>query len=87
MIVNWSRTSEFIRNARIKAGYSQTDISKVLGLGSPQYISNFERGESGLSLDHLINICLELNLNTNKLITTMSRDYASSIATRVLELT
>mgnify|MGYP003393974157 CR=1 FL=1 len=34
----------YLRVRREKAGYSQVQVSKVLGYGSSQFISNFERG-------------------------------------------
>jgi transcriptional regulator with XRE-family HTH domain len=38
--------SEFIQKARIEAGCSQFEVARKLGYGSPQFISNWERGVS-----------------------------------------
>lgn len=37
---------EFLRSHREAAGLTQSDVSHRLGYGSPQFISNWERGVS-----------------------------------------
>jgi transcriptional regulator with XRE-family HTH domain len=34
----------YLRNKRMKAQLSQTEVSEALGYTSPQFVSNFERG-------------------------------------------
>jgi len=38
-----SMIGKLIKDARLKKGLSQRDLSKLLGLDSPQFISNIER--------------------------------------------
>jgi transcriptional regulator with XRE-family HTH domain len=38
-----SRLCEFLKEARIKSGLSQIEVSKPLGYSSAQFISNWER--------------------------------------------
>lgn len=38
--------SEYLRNKRIAAGFSQADVSTELGYSTPQFVSNWERGVS-----------------------------------------
>ena len=42
---------QILRDARIKSGYTQEQISRRLGFTSPQYISNCERDKCPLSPD------------------------------------
>jgi len=39
---------EFVKEARLAAGLSQTKLAKRLGWSSPQFVSNIERGLSSL---------------------------------------
>ncbi len=39
----------YLAQLRVKAGLTQADVSKKLGLATPQYISNIERGVCLLS--------------------------------------
>ena len=38
--------NEFLKEARIKAGLTQNDVSSKLGYKTPQYVSNWERGSA-----------------------------------------
>lgn len=41
-----TKFAEFLRKRRSVAGLRQADIQKKLGYGSPQFVSNWERGVS-----------------------------------------
>lgn len=41
-----SEIAFILKNARIKSGYSQNDVSEELGYGSAQFVSNWERAIS-----------------------------------------
>ena len=45
------RLAEYLTKKRLQAGLTQTDVSKVLGYASSQFISNWERGLSAPPLD------------------------------------
>jgi transcriptional regulator with XRE-family HTH domain len=40
------RLSEFLKENRIKAGFTQAEVAQKLGYTTPQFISNWERGQS-----------------------------------------
>lgn len=44
---------EYARRLRRKAGLSQNDVAKAIGLKSGQLVSNWERGESFIPLKSL----------------------------------
>ncbi len=46
--MKFKKTAELIRSIRTKAGLTQEDLSNLLGLESPQFISNAERAVSTL---------------------------------------
>lgn len=37
---------QYLRQCRVKAGLTQSQISRQLGYSSPQFVSNWERGQS-----------------------------------------
>ncbi|MCE3009780.1 MAG: helix-turn-helix transcriptional regulator [Proteobacteria bacterium] len=50
----WSnRLGLFLKNKREAQGLTQSDVAKRLGYGSPQFISNIERGISSVPLKSL----------------------------------
>ena len=40
----WAEFGEYLKEKRLKADYSQREVSEKLGYSSPQFISNIERG-------------------------------------------
>jgi transcriptional regulator with XRE-family HTH domain len=44
---------ELLREARVASGLSQNDVAKVLGLATPQLISNWENGRSSPPMKHI----------------------------------
>ncbi len=36
--------SEFLKNKRVEAGLTQSEVARKLGYSSPQFVSNWERG-------------------------------------------
>lgn len=63
-----NKLSSFLRDARLKAGLSQGDISNALGYTSAQFISNWERGLSSPPLDRLYEIVQLLKIDSEELI-------------------
>ncbi|MFN7455062.1 MAG: helix-turn-helix domain-containing protein [Pseudobdellovibrionaceae bacterium] len=48
-----NRLGLFLKNKREAQGLTQSDVAKQLGYGSPQFISNIERGISSVPLKSL----------------------------------
>lgn len=48
-----SKTACHLRTARESRRLSQSDVAKILGLSSPQFVSNWERGLSQVPLKTL----------------------------------
>ncbi len=53
-----------IKREREKAGYTQDQLSEMLGIGSKS-LSSIERGVVGVSLTTLLKICEILHVSTN----------------------
>lgn len=68
---------ERLKNERIKAGLSQKDFSKKLGLNCRTYAS-YERGERDVSTALLLKICLTLNISSDTLLGNDSNDSNDS---------
>lgn len=75
-----SSLNHFLKEKRIKAGYTQMDVAKHLGYSTAQFISNWERGVSSpplavlkkistfykVKFDDLYDIVLEASIETLK---------------------
>lgn len=53
MVNPYKKFGEFLKQVRKEAGLTQWDTANELGLKSPQYISNIERGLNGISIEHI----------------------------------
>ncbi len=66
----------FLRNAREKRGLSQGDVAQKLGLGSPQSISDWERGYgSGVPLNTLLKLIKLYRIEAVKTYEIFVEDY------------
>lgn len=61
----------FLKQARLKAGLTQGDVSKSLGYTSPQFISNIERGLSVIPLKTLAILVHQYKINPDVMIKTI----------------
>lgn len=52
----------FLKDKRLKKGYSQADFATKLGYASPQFVSDWERGVSSPPMKKLPEIASELNV-------------------------
>ncbi len=74
---------ELIRQKRENLGITQRDCAKYLGLSSPQYISNIERGLCGPSVETLAKLGSYLKIDTTKIIESMVDAYRTSLRERL----
>ena len=58
---------EFFRNSRKKSGMTQTHLAEALGLKSPQFISNVERGICAYTSEQLQEVILQCNIDIDEL--------------------
>ncbi|MCB0394586.1 MAG: helix-turn-helix transcriptional regulator [Bdellovibrionales bacterium] len=74
----------YLKNKRENAGLSQKDVADHLGLSSPQYISNFERGVCGPSLETVKELCSIYKINKREIVDIMIEDYRTLVESKVL---
>lgn len=79
-----SSVSEFLREARLKSGLSQAELSEKLGYTSPQIVSNWERGLCWAPLDKLYDISQILKLNKAQLIDLLMAEQEALIRSKVM---
>lgn len=60
--------SQIIRAARTKSRMSQSDLGKILGYSSGQFVSNWERGTSYPPMDRLARIVKLFKLNKKQIL-------------------
>ncbi len=61
-----NKFSEYMAKKRVKSGKTQGDISRRLGYGSAQFLSNFERGLCVFPLAKLKILCAEIGVSREK---------------------
>ena len=76
-----NQLSKFLKNQRVKASFSQADLSKQLGYTSPQIVSNWERGICAPPLNILYDLVTLLKIDKKQiteLLIEESRRYINS---------
>jgi transcriptional regulator with XRE-family HTH domain len=63
-----SKLAQYLKDSRLKAGLSQSDVAQALRYSSPQFISNWERGVSSPPLDTLSKLIELYKLPRNEVI-------------------
>lgn len=56
-----------IRTARMAADLTIEALAEKIGK-SPKHLGEVERGHSGMSIETLVNLCLELNINLTEIL-------------------
>lgn len=57
----------FLKERRTALGLSQADLARDLGYGSPQYVSDWERGHSGVPMKRLLALADALEIDRDTL--------------------
>lgn len=79
------KINQMLREARINAGLSQTEVAKVMGYPNPQYISNVERGLCPPSTQ-MISVMIRLyQMDGLKVVNQLVRDYEKELRSQVLK--
>lgn len=73
------KLGKLIRKNRLERGIPQGEIATRLGFTSPQYVSNVERGISGLCPKHFKVVARMLKVKVELLYGAAERDYAARI--------
>ena len=74
---DYKKFGRFLKAKREEAGLSQGDIAKAMGLTTPQYISNVERGIAKPSLRLLRSYRSLAKISKTQLIEFLVADYKS----------
>ena len=74
---------EYLRTRREARGLSQADVSLYLGLTSPQYVSNVERGNCGPSGKRLKKWAGFIDADMTECVELMVDDYQSRLIEEV----
>lgn len=84
-----STVGALLKAARINSGITQLEIAKKLGYSSPQFVSNWERGESLPPMDHFPKLANLLGISSKELIDCIhhyQESYLSLEKRRVVEV-
>ena len=74
-----TKTNLLFKKARKDSGLSQTKLSELIGLNSPQYVSNWERGLCNPPLKSLKKLCEILKIDHDLVVKTLLIDYRNKI--------
>ncbi len=55
--LHFEQISDLFKTKRVELNYTQYEIASFLGYTNAQFISNFERGVSGLPLEKIEKLC------------------------------
>lgn len=72
---------ERIKSIRNNMGMSQKDFSKLIGMKT-QYLCNVEKGNSGLTVEKIIEICNKTEISSDYLIFGINNLYVDEIKTK-----
>jgi transcriptional regulator with XRE-family HTH domain len=64
----FSEMAQFLKEKRIDRGLSQSAVAKMVGFGSPQFVSNWERGLCSPSLNSLPKLSRLLKIRESEII-------------------
>lgn len=79
-----SSVGRLIREARIKRGLTQKDISDLLGFTTPQFVSNLEHSKSPLPANLIPKLSKILKIPKRELIEAHLEDYRTSYASEAV---
>ena len=74
---------KFLIDQRLKAGFSQNELARVLGWKNGQYISNVERSLTPFPSEKLPLLAKVLGVPLEKLIGILGRDFVVSLHDRL----
>jgi transcriptional regulator with XRE-family HTH domain len=77
------KINELLVESRKKSGLSQIEVSIYLGLTSPQYVSNIERGICAPSMDVVIKLITLYGLNKTQVVNALILDYKESLHLKI----
>lgn len=77
--MSFSTQAEIIKNRRTELKISQKKVATYLGYGSSQYISNMERGVSGIPEKDLVKISTILKMGRKDLYWAVLTDHAKRL--------
>lgn len=78
-MVNHDNFGSFLKYHREKKGFSQGNLSKILGYKSPQFVSNWERNISLPPMTMLAEISSVLKIKKNDVIDMLTVEYRKKI--------
>ncbi|WP_064612479.1 helix-turn-helix domain-containing protein [Streptobacillus moniliformis] len=70
-----------IKQKRIELGYSQEDLSKLMGFKSRSSIFKIEKGITNVSVEHLQKLSNILNINLEKIFSEITMNFTSDFLT------
>lgn len=80
-LLNFVEIAQLLKTNREKKGWSQADLSGLVGMkkGQGQLISNIERGLCNLPPKHGLKVCEVLSIDPDVMIETMANDYKRAL--------
>lgn len=77
--MKFQNVAKMARAARKKSGLTQTELAKEIGFGSPQFVSNWERGLCSVP-DHVLkDFSNALDIPYVKILNAKVRDYRQQL--------
>ena len=81
----FSHIAQVLKEGRLRAVLSQSDLAKIMGFKNGQFVSNIERGKCSLPAKNIVKLCQHLSLDYNHVVAAMTADYKFRVTQRVLK--
>lgn len=75
---SFERQGKLLKSVRLKHDLSQGQLAKIIGLTSPQFISNIERGKCGISATIAKVLVSKLKVDKEKLVKAYRQDIGDN---------
>lgn len=67
------------KEARLKAGLAQKEVSSAMGWDTPQYVSNWERGIANPPLTRIRELCDLLGISKSKIKSAYKQEFEQKL--------
>jgi len=77
---------KMLKKARMDAGLTQKELSRILGYGTSQFISNWERGISAPSFETYVQLAEVLKISERKLLNALKEEQERIFKSELLRI-
>lgn len=73
------RVGKYFRRRRTEVGLTQTDLSRILGYSTSQFVSNWERGLCMPPMGSMAKLCEVLKIPRKEIVDLLTEEYRRNL--------